>query len=365
MAQYDLWLTQNIASSGVEFSEKVVSIGHGGLLTQKSDGSPIALARGTNGYMLVADSTVASGLKWQAVSEGHTQNTDTGTTSKTFQLGMENNGVIIESVDSDTIAFKYGGDNPAVPEYADVRVNNITAYGIAYCNTAPTVANHLTNKQYVDNLLTANDAMVFKGTIGTGGTHTSMPKTYEVGWAYKIIEAGTWAGHSAEVGDLFIAVVQRKGSGNDNNDWTVVQADIDGAITGTATVIIDEQIAVFNSNNRVIKGGGKLVSELITKTNYPIHSVITGSGTANTPQTVSLDTYEVLGRKGSGNITGLKTADLLSSLKIPIWMPAAPASAGATGAVGNLALDDNFLYMCYNTNKWSRTPMARTWLASE
>ena len=81
---------------------------------------------------------------------------------------------------------------------------------------------------YVDSLLAASDAMIYKGTLGTGGTITSLPTTYNAGWSYKVITAGTYAGTVCEIGDLIIAVVDRTGSGNLNSDWTVVQTNIDG-----------------------------------------------------------------------------------------------------------------------------------------
>lgn len=90
-------------------------------------------------------------------------------------------------------------------------------------------------KNYIDGLLAASDAMVFKGTLGTGGTITALPTTYSAGWSYKIITAGTYAGAVCEVGDLIIATVDRAGSGNLNSDWVVVQTNIDGAVTGPAS----------------------------------------------------------------------------------------------------------------------------------
>jgi hypothetical protein len=39
-----------------------------------------------------------------------------------------------------------------------------------------------------------NDAMVFKGTIGAGGTVTQLPTTHEAGWTYKVISNGSLAG---------------------------------------------------------------------------------------------------------------------------------------------------------------------------
>src|SRR5699024_4996486 len=85
-------------------------------------------------------------------------------------------------------------------------------------------------KDYADSVIGANDAMVFKGTLGTGGTVTALPSTYSTGWTYRVITAGTYAGQKCEVGDLIIAIDDASGSGT-NADWTVAQTNIDGAVT--------------------------------------------------------------------------------------------------------------------------------------
>ena len=106
--------------------------------------------------------------------------------------------------------------------------------------TAPTavtgVSNtQIANTQYVNtaisNAIAASDAMIFKGTLGTGGTITALPKTYKTGWTYRVVSAGSYAGQQCEIGDLVIALVDRSGSGNVNSDWTVAQTNINGAIT--------------------------------------------------------------------------------------------------------------------------------------
>ena len=106
--------------------------------------------------------------------------------------------------------------------------------------TAPTavagVSNtQIANTEYVNtaisNAIAASDAMIFKGTLGTGGSITTLPTTYKTGWTYRVISAGTYAGQQCEIGDLVIALVDRKGSDNQNADWTVAQTNIDGAIT--------------------------------------------------------------------------------------------------------------------------------------
>lgn len=107
-------------------------------------------------------------------------------------------------------------------------------------------------KNYIDSLLAASDAMVFKGTLGSGGTITSIPTAYNAGWAYKIITAGTYAGIVCEVGDLIVAIVDRASSGV-NADWIVVQTNTDGAVTGPASAT-DGNFALFDSaTGKIIK----------------------------------------------------------------------------------------------------------------
>lgn len=79
----------------------------------------------------------------------------------------------------------------------------------------------------------ANDAMLFKGTIGTGGTVTSLPATHNIGWTYRVITTGTYAGTKCEVGDLIICIAD--GTAANNSHWTVAQTNIDGAIIRDVT----------------------------------------------------------------------------------------------------------------------------------
>ena len=107
--------------------------------------------------------------------------------------------------------------------------------------------------------LSAADAMVYKGTIGVGGTITALPTSglYSAGWTYRVITAGTYAGQKAEIGDMIIAVVDRAdGVSGTNSDWTIVQANIDGAVIGPASSV-DGRIAVFDGiSGKVIKDSG-------------------------------------------------------------------------------------------------------------
>lgn len=155
----------------------------------------------------------------------------------------------------------------------------------------------IATKSYVDTLLSASDAMVFKGTLGTGGTITALPTTYSAGWTYKVITAGAYAGKVCEIGDILIAITDRSGSGNLDADWTVLQTNIDGAVTGPTSAVTD-RIAVFSgTSGKVIKDGGQTVQEVINSAVSAVGTIgngiltvsgstdLSGTGTFNANQT--------------------------------------------------------------------------------
>lgn len=98
---------------------------------------------------------------------------------------------------------------------------------------------------YIATVVGGVDAMRFKGTIGTGGDITELPTTnVRVGDTYRVITAGTYAGHVCEVGDLIIATATTP-------TWTVAQTNIEGAITTSDAAdtnpIMDGTVAIGTS----------------------------------------------------------------------------------------------------------------------
>lgn len=135
----------------------------------------------------------------------------------------------------------------------------------------------------IDNKLAANDAMLFKGTIGTNGTITALPDTHNAGWTYKVITAGTYAGIKCEVGDMIICITD--GTAANNAHWTVVQTNIDGAVTGPAASTTNH-IATFNgTTGKVIKDSGYTIATSVpsgakfTDTTYSAGTGMSLSGT--------------------------------------------------------------------------------------
>lgn len=107
---------------------------------------------------------------------------------------------------------------------------------------------------FVSEELGKLDALRFMGTIGTGGTVTTLPTdNVKVGDTYRVITAGTYSGMVVEVGDLIIATATTP-------TWTVAQANIDGAVTGPSSAV-ENNFASFNgTTGTVIKDSGYTVS---------------------------------------------------------------------------------------------------------
>lgn len=108
--------------------------------------------------------------------------------------------------------------------------------------TAPTAAagtntTQIATTEFVTNAVAqgfvANDAMVFKGLIGSNQPITQLPTSgYNAGWTYRVANAGIFAGEYCEVGDLLIAIKDGPTSGSSviNTDWGKVEHNIDGAV---------------------------------------------------------------------------------------------------------------------------------------
>ena len=97
--------------------------------------------------------------------------------------------------------------------------------------TAPTAASgtnttQLATTAFVNSAISGiTGAMVFKGTVGTGGTVSTLPTTdVKVGDTYKVCAIGTYATQEAEIGDLFIATATTP-------TWAHVPSGDDAAIT--------------------------------------------------------------------------------------------------------------------------------------
>lgn len=97
------------------------------------------------------------------------------------------------------------GDIPVASLKSALSLGAAAAYGVgsvASGNTGLVTGGDVWTA--IDNL---PEPMVFKGSLGTGGTITSLPAASSAneGFTYKVITAGTYRGTAAKVGDTFIS----------------------------------------------------------------------------------------------------------------------------------------------------------------
>lgn len=126
-------------------------------------------------------------------------------------------------------------------------------------------------KNQIDNKIAAADAMIYKGTIGTNGTVTSLPNTTaKTGWTYKVTSAGTYAGQACEVGDMIICLTD--GSELYEATWNVIQTNSPSHVTGPGSVTTNT-VAIFDgTSGKAIKS-----SNLTIETAVPKNALFTDS----------------------------------------------------------------------------------------
>lgn len=126
-----------------------------------------------------------------------------------------------------------------LPEFAKLAGSTFT--GEVLLHADPTKNLQAATKQYVDRLVGGLNNF----TVGVvDSTHALPESDYKVGQTFRVAEAGTYAGKTCEVGDLII-VISDFNTAQKNEDFLVVQANVDGTVTGP-TASTDANIVVFD-----------------------------------------------------------------------------------------------------------------------
>lgn len=162
-------------------------------------------------------------------------------------------------------------------------VNNPVFTGTVTLPADPSGNMEAATKQYVDRLVSGiNDF-----TVGVVDSSTPLPVTdYKVGQTFRVTEAGTYAGQECEVGDLIIVISDYADSQKDS-DFLVVQANVDGAVTGP-DASTDANIVVFDGiTGKKIKDSSVTiasVSDAIAKAHEHTNKTILDSFTSTQSQ---------------------------------------------------------------------------------
>ena len=114
-------------------------------------------------------------------------------------------------------------------------------------------------KSYVDGLF----ANLVSSAPGIVDSTNSIPENYKAGQTFRVAEAGTYAGVECEVGDLILVVKNYDAGTASNDDFMVLQANVDGAVTSASETATVGEIVVFDSvTGKVIKGSGVQIASL-------------------------------------------------------------------------------------------------------
>jgi hypothetical protein len=154
-------------------------------------------------------------------------------------------------------------------DHLDTRLDAITGdyIPLSYLDTDETlaansdvkVASQQAVKVYVDQIIAAQDAMVFQGVIDASANPNypaaSRGHTYRISVAGKI---GGASGANVEAGDLIICLTDSTSAGNQatvGTSWTIAQTNLDGAVIGPASST-DADFAQFDgATGKLLKGG--------------------------------------------------------------------------------------------------------------
>ena len=118
-------------------------------------------------------------------------------------IATESNGVV-------TLKAGVAQSGGAIANSAgsDITLGTAAKKGVATSVSASSTDNDLATAKAVHDAIDAlPEPMVFKGSLGTGGTITELPtpSAANEGYTYKVITAGTYAGQAAKIGDTFIS----------------------------------------------------------------------------------------------------------------------------------------------------------------
>lgn len=196
-------------------------------------------------------------------------------------LAEEHGGTGVTSLEQ-FLAKRDGIGNIIADTYAPKASPTLTGIPTAPTPSAGTNSSQIATTAFVrteiNNTLSAAQAVSYKGTLGTNGDITELPSIHTVGWLYYIGTAGTYAGQVCEVGDFLVC--KKSGSVANDDDWSVWQKNIDGAVTGPSSAVAD-RIAIFNgTSGKVIKDSGFTIAKSVpsdAKFTDTTYSVVTTS----------------------------------------------------------------------------------------
>ena len=195
-------------------------------------------------------------------------------------LNIVGSGNVTVAADSDTHTITISAPAPSYP------VTDVTVGGTSVVSNTIAVLGAAAGKGVATSVASGNndlvtsgavwtaidnlpEPMIFKGTLGIGGTISVLPAASSVneGYTYKVITAGTYAGQAAKVGDVFVSNgsewVLIPAGDTDSDTWRNIQVDGTELLgTGISTGAVN----FVSGANVALRGSGHDIT--ISATNY-------------------------------------------------------------------------------------------------
>lgn len=154
-----------------------------------------------------------------------------------------------------------------------------------------------------------SSALVYRGTVDA--KYALPTKNVKVGDVYVVAAAGTFAGQTCEPGDMIIAQTASDAEGTPAPTWTVVQTNINGAVTAADT--LGASRLIVGSGNKTIHAAGgtgfvKITDGVVSADNSTYLTTTSASSTYATKTALDGKVDKVTGK-------GLSTNDFTTTYK--------------------------------------------------
>jgi len=246
-------------------------------------------------------------------SANDTEETDISRKNTNFKYNPSTGNLQVSKVNGNTVPSGSGNDTLAKTSEIPTVVNT-------YDGTSTDAISGMGVKAALDTL---PEPMVYKGSLGTGGTISDLPMdgSATIGDTYKVITEGDYGNNTyhAEVGDTFICYTKTSSA----NTWTLIPSGDEPSGTVTSvTIQATSPIAVDNSS-AITESGTRTISHEtsgVTASSY-------GDSSAQTPSFGG--TFKTL--SATVNATGHVTA----MGEHTVTIPSAVATTSANGLMSS------------------------------
>jgi len=253
---------------------------------------------------------------------------------------------------NDFVVAKALNDLESTKEDSENKVTSLTPFStdIQY-PSAKAVYDHINTQ--------LTSVLKYKGTIGTGGTVTTLPDSHNIGDVYVVSTAGTYAGKACEVGDYIVC--KTAGTSANNAHWDVINGEnqVENKSASLAAAGSSSTLATVDGTNITVTtpstwtGVAKTgtVTSITLKGTSPItvdsESALTTSGTrtiSHANSGVTAGTYKSVTVDAKGHVTAGTNPTTLAGYGITDAAPAVsggylPLSGGVMQSGATIKLD--------------------------